>query len=171
MIRKGQVLHGVGVTGRWQVRHCQKMKKKSTRKGQSQTIMFSWWSSVRLLSTTLSWWETWGVMTLCCFWKYIPACQRKIQPAGSDGWWWWDPIMAPSLEPFRCEITPVPLQSWSGLSHWLLPVWTCLWMTTSSLPTCVFSLNETQRQIVDENVHLCGVTIWCAGRGKQDTAV
>lgn len=37
MIRKGQVLHGEGITGRWQVRHCQKRE-------EFQTIMHSWWS-------------------------------------------------------------------------------------------------------------------------------
>ena len=71
------------------------MKRKSTKKGQSQTVTCSWWSPVTLLSRTASWgdffclfffffWQdAWGVMTLCCLWKYIPACQRKTQP---DGW-------------------------------------------------------------------------------------
>lgn len=133
-----------------------KRKQKST-KHQSQTIMCSWWSPVRLLSRTASWrgflipppphpQETWGVMMLCCFWKYIPACQRKTQPEGSDSWRRWDPISALSLEPFRCDTPPVPSHDWSGLSNWLLPAWTCLWMTTSFLPKCVFSFNETRWQ-------------------------
>lgn len=33
MIRKGQVLHGEGVTGRWQVRHCQKNETKKHQEG------------------------------------------------------------------------------------------------------------------------------------------
>lgn len=111
--------------------------------------------------------ETWAVMTLCCFWKYIPACQRKTQPEGSDSWWWWDPISALSLEPFRCDTPSVPSHDWSGLSNWVPPVWTCLWMTTSFLPKCVFSFSETrwQWQIEDENAYLYGVTVWCANRG------
>lgn len=35
MIRKGQVLHGEEVTGRWQVRHCQKNETKAPRRAKA----------------------------------------------------------------------------------------------------------------------------------------
>lgn len=181
MIRKGQVLHREGVTSRWQVRHCQKnQNKKSTKKGQSQSIMYSWWSPVRLLSRTPSWWD---------FLDFFPrnmgsndaVLLLKIYPSMSkeDPAWrlWQLAVVGSSLGSVTGAIQvwhpPVPLHDWSRLSNWLLPVWTCLWMTTSFLPKCVFSFSETwwPWQIADENAHIYSVIIWCAGWGKQDTAV
>lgn len=39
MIRKGQVLHGEEVTGRWQLRHCQKNETKAPRRAKANCHM------------------------------------------------------------------------------------------------------------------------------------
>ena len=158
------------------------MKRKSTKKGQSQTVTCSWWSPVTLLSRTASWGDF-----FCLFffffgktrgeWWRCAACENISQrvkgrpsPTAEDCW---DPTSALLLEPFRCDTSPVPWHGWSGLSNRLLPVGTCLGMTTPFLPECVFSFSETwwQWPTVDANARLCGGTVWCADRGKQGTAV
>lgn len=133
MIRKGQVLHREGVTSRWQVRHCQKnQNKKSPRRAKAKascTPDGAQWGCYPELLDEIVWiffQETWGVMTLRCFWKYIPACQRKTQPRGFDDWQWWDPLSALSLGPFRCDTSQCLCMTGAG------------WVTGSCLcePAC-----------------------------------
>lgn len=178
MIRKGQVLHREGVTGRWQVRHCQKNETEKHQEGPKPNHHVPRWSPVRLLSRTAAWWD---------FLDFVPrntgsndaVLLLKINPSMSKEdpawrlWWWWDPVSALSLELFRCDAPPAPSRNWGRLSDCLLPVWTCSWMTTSFLPTCVFSFDDTwwQWQIEDENAHLYGVAVWSDDRGKQDNAM
>lgn len=128
MIRKGQVLRGEEVTGRWQVRHCQRNETRAPRRAKANCHVLLVEPSKAAVQNyflmRFSWlfaWETWGVMTLCCFWKYIPACQRKTQPED-----WQLAVLGSRLGSKRSSsgvtlLQSVPPRCRKGLSSWLMP--------------------------------------------------